>query len=183
MGKMSKTKGAGYENKIAKELSDMWGGKFSRVPASGGLHWGSDQRVAGDIIPPLGMKFPFVVECKKREGFDLSHLFKNIGQIKDWFQQVVMDSRRLKVHGVSPLLIFSKNREISYILLPYSDEVYDKLNKHFPVSRQTVSFLDIREEENYFDTLLTTMDGFKSLDLTFLWETYHEFPWDIQNPQ
>src|SRR5699024_11495112 len=63
----SKQKGNAYELKIAKELSKWWGGKFSRVPASGGLHWGSDQRVAGDIIPPVNSNFPFVVECKKRE--------------------------------------------------------------------------------------------------------------------
>lgn len=182
-GRGSKQKGANFETKLANELSEMWNGKFNRVPASGGLRWGSDMRVVGDIIPPLGMKFPFVVEAKKREGFDLSHLFKNIGQIKEWYQQVVLDARRVKVHGLSPMLVFSKNREIMYVLIPFSDDVYEKLDKHFPVSRQTVSYKNIRDEDEYFDTLLTTMDGFKSLDTTFLWETYHEFPWDIQNPQ
>ncbi|UNA01527.1 holliday junction resolvase [Bacillus phage vB_BcgM] len=182
-GRGSKVKGSTYELKVAKELSEWSGENVHRVPQSGagGYSWGADSRMNGDVVFPVGSRNSFVYELKKREGWDLSHLFKNIGQIKEWFSQVVTDSRRMKSHGMSPCLIFSKNRDISYVVIPYSDDVYDKLNKHFPVSRQTISFKNIREEDEYFDTLLTTLDGFKSFEKAWLFEHYQDFEWDIQN--
>ncbi|USL89290.1 protein D14 [Bacillus phage vB_BceH_LY2] len=184
-GRGSKQKGSSYELKVAKELAEWSGENVHRVPQSGGggARFGSDTRMTGDIIFPVGSRNSFVYECKKREGSTLEHLFKNIGEIKKWWEQVVMDSRRLREHGMSPCLIFSKNRDISYVLIPYSDDVYEKLDKHFPVSRQTVSFKDIRDEDQYFDTLLTTLDGFKSFDKVWLFDHYKDFNWDIQNPQ
>lgn|SRR5699024_2757826 len=178
VGRRSKQKGNAYELKIAKELSKWWGGKFSRVPASGGLHWGSDQRVAGDIIPPVNSNFPFVVECKKREGFTLHNLFLNTGQIKEWYNQVVLDARRV---NLTPILIFSKNRDKDYILIPYVEDVYFKLDKEYPVSRQTVMFDNIREETQYFDTMLTTLEGLESLDTKYVVDTYTNIDWDWQN--
>lgn len=182
-GAGSKQKGSGYELKLAKALTKWSGEQVHRVPQSGagGATWGADSRMNGDIVFPVGSKNSFVYEAKKREGWGLHHLFLNIGDIKGWLMQVVMDSRRMESHGMSPCLIFSKNRDKDYVLIPYVQEVYEALDKNFPVLRQTVSFPNIRGEEQYFDILLTTLDGFTSFKPEYLFDVYRNLDWDSQN--
>jgi hypothetical protein len=184
-GRGSKNKGSAYELKLAKELSKWSGEPVHRVPQSGagGATWGSDSRMNGDIVFPVGSQNSLVYEAKKREGWGIHHLFLNIGEVKTWWEQVVMDSRRMKEHGMSPCLIFSKNRDKDYVLLPYVDKIYTQLNKSFPVSRQTVYFDNIRGDTQYFDTLLTTLDGFTSFDPISLFSVYKDLDWDYQNTE
>jgi len=174
-GKGSKVKGSSYENKVAKLLGDWWGGKFSRVPASGGLQWGADQRVAGDIVPPADVYFPFVVECKKREEWTMEHVLLDIGDPKDWWKQVVMDARRIKK---VPLLIFSRNRAKDFVMLPHNHELYDALfmiNKD--VMRTPVSIANIRGEIQTFEVNITTFDSLSQLSPDIL-KRYADIPWD-----
>lgn len=182
-GAGSKAKGANYERVIAKKLSEWSGEPVHRVPQSGagGATWGEDSRMNGDLVFPVGSKNSFVYEAKKREGWGLHHLFLNIGEIKTWFEQVVNDSRRMAKYGMSPCLIFSKNRDKDYVLIPYVQEIYDKLDKKYPVSRQTVSFDNIRGETQYFNTLLTTLEGFTSFEPDYLFSVYRDLDWDYQN--
>lgn len=155
-GRGARQKGSGYELKIAKEFSKWWGGQFSRTPGSGSLHWGSDQRIAGDIVPPQGMDFPFVIECKKHEGWTLENVFLNTGEPKDWWSQVVTDARRVKL---IPMLIFSRNRAKDYIMIPYTDWLYTRLKKEGNnVMRTIVTIKNIRGEEQHFDVLVTTYE-------------------------
>lgn len=179
-GKGSKTKGADYERKIAKKLSEWWGGTFSRVPASGGLHWGSDQRVAGDIIPPPEARFPFVIECKKREGWLIDHILLDNGQPRTWWEQVVTDARRVKL---IPLLMFSKNLAKDYIMVPFEDNLYTALTMmDNDVLRTPITFENIRGETQIFDVIVTTYDTFTKLDQDYLrgyaamvdWDAYEE---------
>jgi len=184
-GRGSKTKGSGYELKISKLLADWSGEPVHRVPQSGagGHTWGADSRMNGDIVFPVGSKNSFVYECKKREGFEIAHLFKGTGEIKKWYEQVIMDSRRMAEYGMSPCLIFSKNRDINYVLIPYVEGIYFALDQNYPVSRQTISFSDIRGDVQYFDTLLTTLDGFTSFDKEYLFDTYRNLDWDAYADQ
>ncbi|AIW03287.1 holliday junction resolvase [Bacillus phage Mater] len=182
-GRGSKQKGSSYELKLAKALSKWSGEQVHRVPQSGagGHTWGADSRMNGDIVFPVTSNNSFIYEAKKREGWGLHNLFLNNGEIKTWFEQVVMDARRMAEHGMSPCLIFSKNRDKDYVLLPYVVEIYLALNKKYPVSRQTVTFDNIRGETQYFDTLLTTLDGFTSFDKEYLFAMYRNLDWDWQN--
>ncbi|AMQ66633.1 RusA-like Holliday junction resolvase [Bacillus phage Shbh1] len=178
MGKMSRNKGSAYELKVAKLLTDWWGeGKFSRVPASGGLHWAGDQRVAGDIVPPVHANFPFVVECKKREGWTLDNVLLGTGEVKDWWRQVVMDARRIdKV----PILFFSRNRAKDYIMLPYTSNLYLDLSSVGQVLRTEVVTENIREELEGFSVVLTTFDTLSQLSPSDLkdYASYVESQWD-----
>lgn len=162
MGKASKTKGNSYELKIAKMLTDWWGGgNFSRVPASGGLHWADDQRVAGDIIPPPKADFPFVIECKKREEWTIEHILLDIGQPREWWNQVVTDARRVKL---VPLLMFSRNRAKNFIMIPYTIEMYEELSsKGKDTMITTVTFPNIRKEPQVFEVIVTTYETFTQL--------------------
>jgi len=182
-GSGSKSKGSKYELDISKSLSKWTGESVHRAPQSGagGHTWGADSRMNGDIVFPVESHNSFVYECKKREGWDLRHLFLGTGEIKTWFEQVVNDSRRMKKHGMSPCLIFSKNRDKNYILIPYVESVYNNLDKSYPVSRQTISYENIRDETQYFDTILTTLEGFTSFNPTELFAMYKNLDWDWQN--
>lgn len=180
MGKKSKQKGSSYELKIAKMLSKWWGGgDFHRVPASGGLHWGSDQRVAGDIIPPQGSDFPFVVECKKREEWTMDHVLLDIGQPRTWWEQVVSDARRVKLH---PILIFSRNRAKDFVMLPYSEQAYRVLTEiegATDVMITPTSFDNIRGEKQVFKVIVTTYDTFTSVPVeTIKSLVYTNTEWD-----
>lgn len=183
-GRGSKQKGSSYELKLAKALSKWSGEQVHRVPQSGagGHTWGADSRMNGDIVFPVESKNSLIYEAKKREGWGLHNLFLGTGEIKTWFEQVVMDARRMKKYGMSPCLIFSKNRDKDYVLLPFVQEVYDiLLNNRYPVSRQTVTFDNIRGDAQYFDTLLTTLEGFTSFKPSYIFSLYQDLNWDWQN--
>ena len=176
-GRGSKSKGSNFELKIAKQLTTWWGATFHRVPGSGSLHWGSDNRVAGDIVPPQGLDFPFVVECKKHEGWTLDNVLLNTGEPKTWWAQVVTDSRRVKQ---VPMLIFSRNRAKEYVMVPYSEDLYKMLTdtQKDPTMRTQITFEDIREEEQYFDVLVTTLDALSKVDPNVLRAYAKEVQWD-----
>lgn len=114
----SKKKGSEYELKIAKVLSAYWGEEFHRTPASGGLHWKQDNRVAGDIVTPPDSVYPWVTECKKREAWTFDQLIKSTGEIESYWKQVCRDSNET---GLRPLLIFSKNYEPNYMMMHHND--------------------------------------------------------------
>jgi hypothetical protein len=167
-GRGARAKGSGYELKIAKKLSPIWGGTFARTPGSGSLHWGSDQRVAGDIIAPPEVDFPFVVECKKHEGWIMDHVILDSGDPRKWWAQVVTDARR--VHKV-PMLIFSRNRAKDFIMIPYDDSLYESLTLGATDSARTfVTIENIRGESQRFDVIVTTFDSLFIIDTAFLRE-------------
>lgn len=121
----SKAKGSDYERKIAKLLSDWFGEEFHRVPASGGLRWGTDNRVVGDITTSPDSKFPFTVECKKREGWDFEQVLKGTGEVEQWWEQSSRDGERA---SLLPIVIFSKNFAPNYLMM--EQEVFDKILYH-----------------------------------------------------
>lgn len=160
-GRGARAKGSNYERGVAKKFTDWWIPKgseveFHRAPASGALQWASDHRVAGDIVPPEGINFPFVIECKKHEGWTMDHVLLDIGTPKDWWGQVVTDSRRV---DRVPMLVFSRNRAKDFVMVPHDEWLYKRLsslgNTHM---RTTISFKNIRDEVQSFDVIVTQLD-------------------------
>lgn len=158
---MSKTKGSTYELKIAKSLSAWWGHEFNRTPASGGLRWGAENNVAGDIVTPPTAMFPFVVECKKREGWTLENLFLNNTEIKEWWHQVVDDCERV---GKTPILIFSRNRANDYIAVPYQEKALEMFegNSNEPTMKTAIAFEDSLGDTHRFKVIVTTLSNLES---------------------
>lgn len=159
-GRGARNKGSSFERTIAKFMSGWWGGNFNRTPGSGGLRWDSAQSIAGDIVPPEGMNFPFVIECKKHEGWILDHVLLNTGEPKNWFAQVVMDARRIKKYKKVPMLVFSKNRARNFVMVPYEGLLYNDLIQqgNHDVMRTSVTIKNIRDEIQVFDVIVTTLD-------------------------
>jgi hypothetical protein len=85
---------------------------------SGGLHWKEDNRVAGDIVTPPDSVFPFTVECKKREGWQLDQVLKGTGEVEDWWEQCIGDSERVSLR---PFLVFSKNFAPNFVMMLSED--------------------------------------------------------------
>ncbi|WAB24988.1 hypothetical protein M3_0037 [Lysinibacillus phage vB_LfM_LysYB1] len=113
--KNSRAKGAGFERVAAKLLTEWWGAEFHRTPASGGLHWKRDNRVAGDIVAPAeATDYPFSNECKKVEGWNFEQIIKGTGLVTDWWSQCCRDASET---DKIPLLLFSKNRSPIYYMV------------------------------------------------------------------
>lgn len=118
-GKMSRNKGAAYERRIAKILTAWWGTKFFRTPLSGGHQdMSNEMNIAGDLVTK-DVLFPFHLELKKQEGWNLEHLLTSdkMGKIGDWFRQAKKDCKPGKI----PFLIFSKNYSPDFFLLQRND--------------------------------------------------------------
>lgn len=116
----SRTKGATAERVTAKLLSEWWGETFHRTPASGGLRWGKDNRVSGDIVPPNGSNFPYNVENKKVESFSFDQIINGTGLFVGWWEQGARDA---KEQDKEPLLVFTKNRAPIYFAVRYDEFV------------------------------------------------------------
>ncbi len=108
-GKGAKTKGKGFELKIAQLLSKQWDMQLVRTPASGGTHW------KGDIIPKINYEnFPLCIECKKQEGWAFEQLFSSDNPvILKWWEQTIKETPSNKI----PILFFTKNYQSIYVML------------------------------------------------------------------
>ena len=111
MGEKSRRKGANFERKIAKALTEALGVEFRRTPLSGG--WADSSQVAGDIVPIENFDFPFSLECKNVEGWTLESLFNgDDAWLKTWWEQCVNETPE----GKTPLLIFTKNYAPTFVM-------------------------------------------------------------------
>lgn len=114
----SSDKGKSYERKIAKALSIWCGFELIRTPMSGG--W---QGTSGDIKPKDATKlFPFVLECKKQEQWNMEQILSNEGSFFAWIKQAeaeIIKDRQNGIDCVAYMLIFSRNHKPDYVALPY----------------------------------------------------------------
>ncbi|MDT9683411.1 hypothetical protein RND61_15285 [Streptomyces sp. TRM76323] len=154
-------KGKGYELKIAKMFSKYSGKEFKRSPMSGAWSstWagGGHDEVAGDIIAPSDEIFPYSLELKNHESFSLINLFTTGGEIPQFINQVMGDA--IRTHKI-PALILHKNRSKNYFVLPYSTELFKKLDDNlynYFVTR-LVYTSDIDDEVRSYKAIVTTLD-------------------------
>lgn len=108
-------KGKENERELAKALSDWLGVPVNRTPSSGGLRWADSQSIAGDIVAPAILDFPFVVETKHLQSFSVPKNGK-IGtrsKFRTVMEQCLQDCVRLYSNtGIwkRPLVFVRKNR-------------------------------------------------------------------------
>lgn len=129
-------------------------------PASGGLHWKGSNNVTGDIVAPLEAGFPFVVECKKREEWTIENLFLNNKDIKNWWGQVVGDS---KESGKIPMLIFTRNRAKVFVTMPYNYGLIQEIeNREFPLMVSNIEYKDEYGDTHCYKTFTTVQEAITS---------------------
>lgn len=115
-------KGAGYERKVAKILSQWSKVPFDRVFRSGG---GKNK---GDIGPAYGM-WDFVLEIKNRESWSHSNFWDRKGPIWGWWDKVSNESSDA---NKLPLLILKKNHKSPLIMMKPETFNFIKGKKQFP---------------------------------------------------
>lgn len=161
--KNSRSKGKGYERLVAKKLGEWWGEPFRSTPGSGALHWEKDNRVAGDIVAPVDSKFPFTVECKKREGWYFDALINQTGEIPSWWQQSIDDGKRV---DREPILIFSKNRAPNYVMLHW--ELFERLGLDYGVYFKTRITTEVKE----YDVGICNLENLTALQVSKILEQF-----------
>jgi len=151
-----KNKGNTMERLVAKKLTDWSGHDFNRTPQSGGLHWTEDNSVAGDIVAPPDLQFPFSIEIKKREvPWEFDFMLTGTSSIWEFYKQCVRDSCRVSGNLKEPLVVFSKNRRRVYAMV--HKDVYDILLKG-----KELRFIEIGFSE-YCHTVIVDFDAMLSV--------------------
>lgn len=144
IGKYAKSKGSGFEHEIANKFSEWYGTpeSFYRVPASGSLHWAKSMNVSGDVICLPEISFPYLIECKRYEGWTIENLIANNSHFPSWVAQAVREGM---ANNQIPLLIYRRNRVKSFVTLPYS-KFYEKLPFYLVTNIKYVSEVTHRKE-------------------------------------
>lgn len=100
----ARAKGANFERKVAKLLTDRLGIEFKRTPQSGAFSTNNNYSdLAGDLY--CTEEFPYVIECKKYKMYNLEDLMtgSTSGMLK-WFSQLEKEKGDKK-----GLLIFQRD--------------------------------------------------------------------------
>ncbi len=107
MGARSRRKGARAELEVCRLFQRALGGKWSRVPLSGGWANRAEFHTCGDVITTLP-DFPFTIEVKCVEGWHLEQLLTSPDQcpIAAWWRQACREAAEA---GKAPLLVFTRN--------------------------------------------------------------------------
>ena len=113
----SKLKGNKAERDACKLLSAWVGVSFNRVPNSGGLQWGRDARISGDVVAPINFDFPFNIEVKYYEDLGINKKL-NLTLIKKFWGQTKKDS--LSSDKI-PILLAKQNGSEFYL---FTEEKY-----------------------------------------------------------
>lgn len=107
-GRGGRVKGADYERRIGKLLSEEFGVEVKRSGAQ--EQW---KHNVGDVqASPQSDTIlnQFYIECKNRESLGKAAL--------DWYKKAVIDAGK---SGKTPVVIMTKNREDDYVLLSLTD--------------------------------------------------------------
>jgi len=106
MGKKSKDKGSAFERTVRTMFCKAWDIEMERSPRSGG--WGKMGTRGDLIVDPLKYPYwPFFIECKNQQAWDITHLFQGTEKSKvvEWWEKA---KRQAAEDDKTPLLVFTK---------------------------------------------------------------------------
>lgn len=105
-GVNGKRKGNNNERVAAKFLGEWTGAKFSKTPASGGMHL-RNAMFCGDLVCATeGFFFPFVVETKHLKKVTVKGALRDNSMLFKIFRQALRDANRI---GKRPLCLIRGN--------------------------------------------------------------------------
>jgi Holliday junction resolvase len=122
MGKMSRRKGANFENTVAKQFTEWLGYNVRRTPRSGAYGGEGWKDMSSDLM--FDFDFPYVVECKNRESWKMEHVYAGKGEVWDWWAKLILESISAKKQ---PMLILKKNHMEPLVMLPKYDALVSEL--------------------------------------------------------
>lgn len=175
-------KGSDFERDIAKAFTKWSGVKFNRTFASGaqGDKFSNDVRVTGDLFAPVDYNFPFSVECKFHDDFNLRNVFINGSVVQLFLKQNISDARRSQR---APLLVAKVSRQDTYCILPYHKELETLIKeKQSPYFVRDMYYVDNMTRVNYhFNMIITNLDSLLLATPDELWEWYSTLDWNVLN--
>jgi len=181
-GKYNHVKGSNFERDVAKAFTKWSGVKFNRTFASGaqGDKFSSDVRVTGDLFAPVDYNFPFSVECKFHDDFNLRNVFINGSVVQLFLKQNISDARRSQR---APLLVAKVSRQDTYCILPYHKELETLLKeKQSPYFVRDMYYVDNMTRVSYhFNMIITNLDSLLLATPDELWEWYSTLDWNVLN--
>ncbi len=175
-GKYAKRKGSSSERAVAKLFEKWWdvpGVSFARTPGSGSFHTKSNSKnfnAAGDIVCS-DPSFPFCVENKQNESWDLAQLLTSTeGPINKFWAQAVTQCPVNKM----PLLVMGKNHKKRLVVMKFKDYeelVYpcnpvwqaEDVGQFYYLNGiivASIAWKDPLGEHNYDDTVVMSLDHF-----------------------
>lgn len=164
-GKGSRNKGNGAEREVAKLIKDWWDPvekkNFVRTPLSGG--WGAPAiragfKASGDLMTDA-KKFPFSVEVKRREGWNLDRLLSGgKSPVWGWWAQAITQSKEM---SCTPMLWIRKNRQPWRIIIPWEQHFFDG-----PISEHRFQWMmwDVEKLGLEITPMMFVADAFLKLD-------------------
>lgn len=175
-------KGNNFERDTAKTFTKWSGVKFNRTFASGaqGDKFSNDVRVTGDLFAPVDYNFPFSVECKFHDDFNLRNVFINGSVVQLFLKQNISDARRSQR---APLLVAKVSRQDTYCILPYHKELETLLKeKQAPYFVRDMYYVDNMTRVSYhFNMIITNLDSLLLATPDELWEWYSTLDWNVLN--
>ena len=100
-------KGKKAERVVCNLLSKWTGQELVRTPASGGMRWRTSSNVCGDVVcTNLTFNFPFIIEGKHYEYFELKSPLRANSKLFGFYRQARRDADRA---GKAPLLFARRN--------------------------------------------------------------------------
>lgn len=134
MPSKQKSKGKGYENVVAKFLTDTYSEKFLRVPSSGAYLGGANfarretmtegqiRAYKGDIIPPDDWNF-FNAECKFYAAFKFHQLYSESKILDNWILETINTSNAndlnlifMKFNNIGEYIVYQDHEEFNVAL-------------------------------------------------------------------
>ena len=175
-------KGSNFERDVAKAFTKWSGVKFNRTFAyrAQGDKFSSDVRVTGDLFAPVDYNFPFSVECKFHDDFNLRNIFINGSVVQLFLKQNISDARR---SNRAPMLVAKVSRQDTYVVLPYTGNLENLLiNKQAPYFFRRMYYQDDMTKRVYkFDMIITNLNSVLLATPSELWEWYNELDWNYLN--
>jgi|TARA_Y100000034_G_scaffold94895_1_gene115074 hypothetical protein len=114
IGAKSRRKGSRFERKVANDFEKWLGIQCRRTPMSGA--YGEEWNLGGDLM--FDRPIPWYVELKRREGWRLETFFAPTGPGKMAYQWATKAEGEALKAGKVPMVIFSKNYTVPFIMIP-----------------------------------------------------------------
>ena len=129
LGRASKARGSGFETEVANKLCAWYKDKdaFYRVPASGALEWSTSMNVDGDVTANPKINFPYMIECKRYENWNIENLLRNNLHFPAWVAQSVREGHAIKR---IPFLVYKRNYHPIYVTAPFSRTIANSLDPY-----------------------------------------------------
>lgn len=185
-GKQATVKGANYERKIAKKLTEGFGVEFHRTAYSGATSNGASlagiQSFTGDLFT-TDERLNFSFELKTHEKFRLKDVFNNNKIFTNFLAQNVADAKRS--NQVPVLILHSKKEREDYVILPFEKDM-DRLlqSNNFPCMTFRAHYKDDRTQQVYFYQLLVTdLQSFTQATPEQLHTYYSKLDWNTLNKE